>query len=79
MIAKHAVRHWSVKVGTIVTATAAAVAFSAGPASAETILRWYSYTTQGAKKCNSDANLAGPGYYCTTVTVTGTKFYALAR
>lgn len=64
---------------TVVAATAMAVTLMPGAASAQVISRIYSYTTKGANQCHSAANAAGPGYYCTTTTIAGTKFWALAH
>ncbi|WP_228647262.1 hypothetical protein [Microtetraspora sp. AC03309] len=63
----------------VAVTTALGIAALPSPASAQVIVRWYGYTAAGAKACNSAANAAGPEYYCTTVTVGGQKFYALAR
>jgi hypothetical protein len=76
---KTAVRRISLGMSTAVAAVALAVTLAPASASAEVIVRWYPYTTAGAKKCNADANVAGPRYYCTVVKVGGSKVYALAR
>ncbi|GAA1548341.1 hypothetical protein GCM10009678_33780 [Actinomadura kijaniata] len=76
---KPPLKRLSAGMATAIATTALAATLVPGPASAETIVRWYPYTTAGAKKRNSDANQAGPGYYCTTVTVAGRKMYALAH
>ncbi|WP_424534170.1 hypothetical protein ACOZ38_28130 [Sphaerisporangium viridialbum] len=68
----------SAGMATVVATTAVAVTLLSGVASAQTISRIYSYTTKGASQCHSDANAAGPGYYCTTTTIAGKKYYALA-
>jgi hypothetical protein len=75
---KTAVKRFSLGMSTAIAAAAIAVTLAPAPASAETILRWYPYTTAGAKACNSAANTGGPEYYCTTVKVGGVKMYALA-
>ncbi|GAA4923642.1 hypothetical protein HD597_011175 [Nonomuraea thailandensis] len=75
---KTAIRRLSLGMSTAIAAAAMAVTLAPAPASAQTILRWYSYTTAGAKACNSAANSGGPEYYCTTVTVGGVRMYALA-
>ncbi|MFI7438861.1 hypothetical protein [Nonomuraea indica] len=64
---------------TTIAAAAMVAVLAPAPASAQVIVRWYPYTTAGAKACNSAANAAGPEYYCTVVTVGSTKMYALAR
>ncbi|GAA3127671.1 hypothetical protein GCM10010466_18070 [Planomonospora alba] len=75
---KTAMRRASLGMSAVVAAAAMAVTF-APAASAEVIVRWFPYTTAGAKACNSAANAAGPEYYCTTIKVGSTKMYALAR
>ncbi len=76
---KTAMRRISVGMSTAIAAAAIAITLTPAPASAEVVVRWYPYTTAGAKKCNSDANAAGPEYYCKTLKVGSTKMYALAR
>ncbi|MEV6868991.1 hypothetical protein AB0M44_49530 [Streptosporangium subroseum] len=75
---KTTLRRLSAGMATVVAATAVAVILLPGMASAQTISRIYSYTTKGATQCRAEANVAGPGYYCTTTTIAGTKYYALA-
>ncbi|WP_326821173.1 hypothetical protein [Streptosporangium sp. NBC_01756] len=75
---KTTLKRLSAGMATLVAATAVTVTLLPSAASAQTISRIYSYTTKGAKQCNSDANVAGPGYYCTTTKIAGTKFWALA-
>ncbi|MEV5504573.1 hypothetical protein AB0M50_55130 [Nonomuraea fuscirosea] len=72
-------RRISLGVSTAIAAAAMAATLAPAPASAQVIVQWYSYNTAGAKACNSAANAAGPEYYCTVVTIGGTKLYALAR
>ncbi|MET8862789.1 hypothetical protein ABZW11_07510 [Nonomuraea sp. NPDC004580] len=76
---KLAMRRVSLAMSTAVAAAAMTAVLAPAPASAEVIVRWFPYTTAGAKSCNSAANAAGPEYYCTTVKVGSTKMYALAR
>lgn len=76
---KVAMRRISLGLSTAIAAAAMTVVLAPAPASAQVVVRWYPYTTAGAKKCNSDANAAGPEYYCTTIKVGSTKMYALAR
>ncbi|GAA3162453.1 MULTISPECIES: hypothetical protein [Nonomuraea] len=76
---KLAMRRVSLAMSTAVAAAAMTAVLAPAPASAEVIVRWYPYTTAGAKSCNSAANAAGPEYYCTTVKIGSTKMYALAR
>ncbi|OUC92164.1 hypothetical protein [Streptosporangium minutum] len=76
---KTTMKRLSAGMATAVAATAVAVTLLPGVASAQVISRIYSYTSTGAKQCNSDANMAGPGYYCTTTKIAGTKFWALAH
>ncbi|TDD12794.1 hypothetical protein E1292_00585 [Nonomuraea deserti] len=76
---KTVVRRLSLGMSAAVTTAAMVAVLVPAPASAEVIVRWYPYTTAGAKSCNAAANSAGPEYYCTVVTVGGTKMYALAR
>ncbi|NBE93860.1 hypothetical protein FE391_22105 [Nonomuraea sp. KC401] len=73
------VRRISLGMSAAVTTAAMVAILAPGPASAEVIVRWYPYTTAGAKSCNTAANAAGPEYYCTVVTIGGTRVYALAR
>ncbi|MBN6053542.1 hypothetical protein JYK22_16490 [Nonomuraea sp. RK-328] len=72
-------RRISLGMSTAIAAVAVVATLTPAPASAQVIVRWYPYTTAGATKCNSDANAAGPQYYCTVVKVGSTKMYALAR
>lgn len=66
--------------GATVAATALAATLMPGPANAEVIVRWFPYTSEGARSCNSAANAAGPEYYCKPLKlVTGKWVYALAR
>ncbi|WP_405612604.1 hypothetical protein [Streptomyces sp. NBC_01508] len=58
--------------------TAATVALTAGPASAETVVRWYSYTAAGAKACNAAANAAGPEYFCKKLKLSENAGYVWA-
>ena len=75
-----AIRRISLGLSTALAATAMAAVLAPAPASAEVVVRWFPYTTAGAKACNSAANSAGPEYYCTTITFSsGTKVYGLAR
>ncbi|MET8332193.1 hypothetical protein ABZV14_14885 [Streptosporangium canum] len=76
---KTTMKRLSAGMATAVAATAVAVTLLPGVASAQVISRIYSYTTKGANQCHSAANAAGPGYYCTTTTIAGTKFWALAH
>ncbi|MEV4569865.1 hypothetical protein AB0K18_05330 [Nonomuraea sp. NPDC049421] len=76
---KLAMRRVSLAMSTAVAAAAMTAVLAPAPASAEVIVRWFPYTTAGAKSCNSAANAAGPEYYCTTVKIGSTKMYALAR
>ncbi|MFG3439499.1 hypothetical protein ACGF0J_19845 [Nonomuraea sp. NPDC047897] len=76
---KNAMKRISVGMSTTIAAAAMVVALAPAPASAQVIVRWFPYTTAGAKACNSAANAAGPEYYCTTIKVGSTKMYALAR
>ncbi|MFD8556201.1 hypothetical protein ACWDOR_06545 [Streptosporangium canum] len=76
---KTTMKRLSAGMTTAVAVTAVAVTLLPGVASAQVISRIYSYTTKGASQCHSAANAAGPGYYCTTTTIAGTKFWALAH
>ncbi len=74
------VKRAAVRVSTAIGAAAAVVALTAGPALAEVVVRWYPYTTAGAKSCNTAANVAGPEYYCKALKLAnGTWVWALAR
>ncbi|MGW7360582.1 hypothetical protein ACWGI0_29140 [Streptomyces sp. NPDC054802] len=73
-------RRAAVRVGTAAGAATAVLALTAGTASAEVVVRWYPYTSAGAKSCNAAANAAGPEYYCKALKLsTGTWVWALAR
>ncbi|WP_049560537.1 hypothetical protein [Nonomuraea sp. SBT364] len=76
---KTSLKRLTTSMAAVAVTTATAAAIFAGPANAQVIVQWYSYTSAGAKACNSAANAAGPEYYCTTVTIAGRKMYALAR
>ncbi|WP_411078938.1 hypothetical protein [Streptomyces sp. cmx-18-6] len=69
------------RVSTAAVGATAVLALTAGTASAETVVRWYSYTAKGAKSCNAAANAAGPEYYCKAVHFGGSagSVWALTR
>lgn len=69
------------RAATVVGAAALAVGLAAGTSSAEVIVQWYSYTSAGAKSCNTAANAAGPEYYCKALKLSGSAgwVWALAR
>ncbi len=61
----------------VAAAAAAGIVLGSGAASAQTVIKTYPYTTEGARACQIDLKLAPAGYYCTTIS--NPKRYALAH
>lgn len=65
-----AMRRCALGASTVLAAAAMAVTLAPGSASAETIIKFYPYSTAGAQQCTADANALGgsPEYWCRLFT-----------